>query len=122
MENSFRNELEISLAGVKILLRPTFENMANTESKLGGLPYLAWKFSRTGKESATLTDCAQLIYFNQAANNPADPNKKALSLEEIWALVSQEGVNVLKPAMTFLALMTAGNKMAVDLSDNQKKS
>jgi len=122
MENPNRNEMLIKLGGVDILLRPSFENIAAMEAKLGGLPYLAFKFSSHGKNSATLSDCAQIIYFNQAAVNPNDPTKKKLSLDEVWELVSQEGVNVLQPVMAFLARLTAGNKMAQELTDAQKKS
>lgn len=132
MENPFRNEKEIKLGEVTILLRPCFENVAAMEAKLGGLTYLAWKFSRSTidarsgtldpKNIPTLTECAQIIYFNQAATKPNDPNQKQYSLEEIWALVQYEGLKIIQPVTMFLVAVTAGNKNAVEPSEAQKKS
>ena len=128
MENKFRNELEIELAGEKLLLRPTFENIAAMETKLGGLAYLAWKFSRGGRDPKflpSLTECAEIIYLNQAANNPTDPTKKKFSMEEIWEKVQAEGLGVIKPITIFLGRISAGNKMAPqvdELTEGQKKS
>lgn len=98
MENKFRNELEVTLSGEKILLRPTFENIANMESNVGSIAYLAWKFSRGVtvqgdgttkpnedmiKSFPSLSETAQIIFYNQA--------EKKLSLEEIWDLILKNG-------------------------------
>ncbi len=129
MENKFRNEMEISLGGETLLLRPTFENIAAMETDIGGLAYLGWKYSRgirlgadgrptkasMGSEASikatpTLTECAKVIYYNQAATKADDPTQKKFSLEEIWVLVSVEGISVVRPVTIYLAQVTAGDK------------
>lgn len=133
MENKFRNELEIKIGGETILLRPTFENIAAMESDIGGLAYLGWKFSRGMRLGAdgkvtkasmlseasiratpTLTECTKVIYYNQAASKPEDATQKKFNLEEIWALVSKEGVAIVKPVTIYLAQVTAGDKKEND--------
>jgi len=125
MENKFRNEMEIELAGEKILLRPTFENVASLESMAGSLAYLGWKFSRglsDGKNMPGLTDFAQIIYHCQAATKSGDPTRKQYSLEEIWDKVQQAGVILLRPLTEFIARVTAGDRTVNELSERQKKS
>lgn len=125
MENKFRNEKEIEMAGEKILLRPTFENIASLEATAGSLAYLGWKFSRglsDGKNMPGLTDFAQIIYHCQAATKDGDPTKKKYSLEEIWDLVQQTGIVLLKPLTEFMAQVTAGDRKVNELSERQKKS
>lgn len=126
MENKFRNEMEISLGGQKILLRPSFENLAALESSAGGLLYLSWKASKAlRKEGIGMSEMAFIIYHCQAAVNAEDPTKKFYSVEEIMEMVLKEGMTVLKPITVFLARCTAGNKTVddvSDMSDTQKKS
>jgi len=125
MENKFKNEMNIKLGGEEILLRPTFENVASMEAKLGGIAYLAWKLSRSATNPSvlpSLTDLAQIIYFNQAATKADDQTKKKHSLDEVWALVQEEGLGVVKPVTEFLARIAAGNKMQSELTENQKKN
>lgn len=129
MENKFRNEREITIGGEKILLRPTFENVAAMEENVGGLSFLAWKYSRAGADGGAkalpgLAECAKIIYFNQAATKPDDPTQKRLSLEEVWELVSAEGVGVIKPVLEYLGRMTAGRKgdEVNELTEKEKKS
>lgn len=120
--------MEIKLGEETILLRATFENVSDMESNVGGLSYLAFKFSRgtsletSVKSMPSLTDIAKIIYFNQAARNPEDPTKRKFSLEEIWDLVQAEGVAVTTPVVTYLALITKGNKNAPTLTEEEKKS
>ena len=130
MENKFRNELEIEVAGTKILLRPTFENIAAMESNVGAVAWLGWKYSRghgtkdAAKSIPPLTECAKIIYFNQAATDPQDATQKKFNLEQTWDLVLQAGAPVVKDVMTYLARLTAGNK-SVDgeaVSEAEKKS
>ena len=102
MENKFRNEIEISLGDEVILLRPTFENIAMTETHIGSISYLAWKFSRgvrmgddgkvdpkslnseeTIKSLPSLTEISQVIYYNQA--------DRKFTLEQVWDLVMGSG-------------------------------
>jgi hypothetical protein len=138
MENKFRNELEITLGGEKILLRPTFENIAAMENNVGSVAYLTWKFSRgirsvDGKSLASdaavrsmpsMNEAAKIIYYNQAAHKQGDPTLKKYNLEEIWQLILEEGAGVAKHIILFLGRITAGNK-AIDideLSEGEKKS
>lgn len=137
MENKFRNEMEITVGGQKILLRPTFENLAAMESVLGSLAYLGWKYSRgvvlekdgtikTNMEMAIrslppLSDAAKIIFFNQAATKPEDPTLKKYSLEEIWALVLEEGTPVTKQVVQYLARVTAGNKTLEGMGGDEEK-
>lgn len=127
MENKFRNEMEIKLGPEKILLRPTFENIAATEANVGALQYLAVKSSRGMKDpkhGLSMSEIAQIIYYNQAAVNSEDVTKKKFSLEQIWDLVMQEGLYLFQPMLVFLARMTAGNKFASleGLTEEEKKS
>lgn len=125
MENKFRNEMEIELAGEKILLRPTFENIASLEATAGSLAFLGWKFSRglsDGKNMPAMTDFAQIIYHCQAATKEGDPTRKKYSLEEVWDKVQQSGVMLLRPLTEFMARVTAGDRAVNELSDRQKKS
>lgn len=145
MENKYRNEMEINLAGEKILLRPTFENIAAMESNVGSVAWLTWRYSRGVKfkdgkvdkasmasEAAikaipSLSETAQIIYFNQAALNPTDATQKKYSLEEIWSLVMAEGAKVTGQIVLYLGRITAGNKSEditelKDLTEAEKKS
>jgi hypothetical protein len=143
--NPNRNELELTLGQEKILLRPTFENVAAMEQAIGGLAYLGWKFSKgfqtlkTGettdggpmikgfdpKNMPTLTEIAQVIYYNQVATKKDDPTLKKFSLEEIWDLVKMEGIKILPVVTVFITRITAGDKTAVtldEMSPSEKKS
>ncbi len=126
MANEYKNELLLKLAGQEILLRPTFENIAAMEAAVGGLGFLAWKFSRApGVKQAGLADCAQIIFCNQAATNPDDVTKKLYSLEDIWQMVMKDGyVKVQPQVMVFIAGAVAGDDYTADVpvSENQKKS
>lgn len=127
MENKFKNEMEIEVGGEKILLRPTFENLAAMETKMGGLAYLAFKFGQginletksvdqliSAKSMPSLTETAQIIYFNQA--------EKKFSQEEVFDLCLNEGIKVCAQAVLFLVKCSAGNKMQREPSERQKKS
>jgi len=112
MANKFRNEMELEVAGDKILLRPTFENCANLEAALGyGLPMLAYNLA--SKKMPALTDLAKVIYFCQAEKN--------LKLEQVWDLVQAEGVNVTVSVLSFIAKITSGDKTQVPLSEETIK-
>lgn len=127
MENVFKNEMEIELAGEKILLRPTFQNLASMESLLGGLPYLAFKYGKgfdvaTGKTDQALsvksmppmTEVAQIVYLNQA--------EKKYTLEQVHDLVLGEGIKACASIVLYLVRCTAGNKLAKEPTERQKKS
>lgn len=135
--NKFKNEFEITLGSEKLLLRPTFENMANTETHVGGLSYLAWKLSKgalrdtsgkvnidmnaTVRGSLTLTECAQIIFFNQAASHPDDSTKKLYSLEEIWEKVQAQGISVIAQVTMFIITMVGGQKNKIEESGPEEK-
>ncbi len=144
MENVKRNEMEIQVGPEKILLRPTFENLATLEAKVGSLSYLGWKFSRgvrvkresttdfkmdrtlnseLAKDMPSLTEVAQIIYICQASTDPQDINKKKFSIEQIWDLVIGEGTVMVNRLLPFLAKLCAGNKLSPDeLSESEKKN
>jgi hypothetical protein len=142
MANKFRNELEITLGSEKILLRPTFENLAAMESDLGGVAFLSWKFSRglrmengkvdpnsvnelSLKSLPSMTETAKIIYYNQAATKPEDPTQKKYSLEEIHQMVLEEGAGACKHVILFIGKVTAGDKTAQtidEMTPEEKKS
>ena len=116
MENRARNEMEIKLGEVTILLRPTFENIAAMEQNLGSVAWLTWKYSRgTGvatmeksiKAIPSMTECAQIIFYNQLETKENSQTKK-YSLEEIWELVLQEGAKVTITIIKFLGVIASG--------------
>lgn len=117
--NKFRNEMTVKLGAQEILLRPTFQNIAAMESVVGGLTYLALKFSRGGagaksalemsKSLPSLSECAQIIFFNQANTKPENMNQKQFSLEEIWDMVQAEGMQTVIHSVTmYLTRITVG--------------
>lgn len=142
--NNARNEMVIKLAGEDILLRPTFENIAAMEANVGGVNYLGWKYSRgirtkengeadlaslvsetAIKSLPSMSETAQIIYYNQAATKPEDPTLRKYSLEEIWEKLLKNGVGgVTRQVTIYLARLTAGDRLSVvdDLTDAEKKS
>lgn len=139
--NNARNEVTIDLAGEKIILRPTFENIAAMESNLGGISYLGWKFSRgakldsngnpvmdygqAAKNLPSMSEIAQIIYYNQAATKADDPTLKKYSLEEVFNLVVRTGqAKVVAPITMFITKLLAGDKLnpVDDITDEEKKS
>lgn len=126
MANKFKNEMEITLAGEKILLRPTFDNLAEMESKIGGLPYLAHKYGSgiskdengkiavSAKSLPPMTETAIMIYTNQA--------ERKYTQEQIFEMCLADGVQVSIHFLSFLGKCTMGNKMAVEPSEAEKKS
>lgn len=136
--NTYRNEMTIKLNGQEIVLCPSFENVAETERNVGGLAYLALKFSRGVKTNnlnldnlvqsmPNLTDCAKIIFFNQKATNPDDPTLKKLNLEEIWDLIQIEGMmKVIPDLIIYLTKITSGGKKTEELKEynitEEKKS
>lgn len=114
MANKFRNEKEIEVAGVKILLRPTFQNVADLENILGrGIPMLAYELSK--RTIPKLTECALVVFHCQA--------EKKYTLEEIWDLVSSHGALITTDVLTFIAQITNGDKNAPTLpADEIKKN
>lgn len=142
--NSARNEIVIKLAGEDILLRPTFENIAAMEANVGGVSYLGWKYSRgvrvkengeadlaslvsetAIKSLPSMSEVAQIIYYNQAATKPEDSTLRKYSLEEIWDKLLKNGIGTITRQVTiYLARLTAGDRLSVveDLSEEEKKS
>lgn len=126
MANKYKNEMEIKIGEETILLRPTFENLSDMESNVGGLAYLAWRLSRGTtiedkvKSLPSFTDMAKIIYYNQAARKADDPSLRKLSLEEIWELVQGEGAKLIKPVTEYLSQIMAGNKLSSE-GDEKKE-
>lgn len=136
--NQFRNELKVTIGGSEILLRPTFENIAQVESNVGSISYLAWKFSRGVRRDATggidkaslsseetikglpsLTEMAQIVYYCQA--------EKTHDLNSIWELIIGSGSSqsLLMQVTVFIGKMLAGSSFEVKeetLNESEKKS
>ena len=146
MVNKFRNEMEVKLGEVSIVLRPTFENIAALETNVGGISYLAWKFSRgltelktkdkltadaisnsekTVKSLPSMSEISQIIYYCQAAHDPEE-NKKAYTLKEVFNMVMSSGSGLLLSSMmtVFIGKMLAGDNFDENkvLSEAEKKS
>lgn len=130
MENKFRNEMEIKLAGETILLRPTFEALAKTETEIGALHWLAFKFGKgvdvdpkTGKTVVNpetmppLHVCAKMFFLHQA-----EDNERKFTLEEMAQLCIADGMKCTIPFLQYLTRMTAGNNRPPKLTEKQKKS
>ena len=126
-ENQFRNEMVIDFGEEKILLRPTFENVAAMESDLGGVAYLAFKYGQgidintkkvdpiaSAKSLPPISEAAKIIYYNQA--------EKKFTLEQIFQMCLDVGLKCSAQAVMFLVRVTAGNKFAKPVSERQKKS
>lgn len=136
MANKYRNEMEINLGSNKVLLRPTFVNIAATESNLGSVAYLAWKFSRglnadknkivdQVKTFPALTECAQVIYYNQAESDPNDASKRKYSLDEIWEMVLEQGAGAqlaVQVTVYIGSMLNGGKKLDEEELLEEKKS
>ena len=128
--NNFRNEMIVELGDEKILLRPTFQNMSEMESNVASVAYLAYKFSRGmraqdgAKESEgakslpSLTEAAQIIYYNQA--------EKKFSLDEVWdkVLAVTNKTTVMVQVTIFIGKMLAGGDFDInkEVTPEEKKS
>lgn len=125
MANKFKNEKEIKIGGESILLRPTFENLANMESKVGSIAHMAMKlvnFNNGMKNVIGISEIATIIFYNQAANDP-DFGTKPKSIGAIYDLVLEEGFYlVIPPLAEYVGGVTRGNKLEPELSEAQKKS
>ena len=117
MANPVRNEKEIQIGDLKILLRPTFEAIANLEAHVGPISDFAVQMSKA--RLPKLTDMAKIIFHCQAS---VEGREGKLTLEEIWDAVMQDGINISVPVLSFISVVTAGDKTKVDLTENQKKS
>lgn len=121
--NVYKNEHIIKLGGQEILLRPTFENIAELETMVKPVANIA--LALTGKDPKglfPLTLCAKVIYFCQADRKADRPSERKLSLEEIWIAMQDEGIKIYGPLTEFMAKVTAGNSMTQELTEAQKKS
>jgi hypothetical protein len=116
--------MEIEIGGEKILLRPTFKNMAAMETEMGSISSLVFKYGKNISANPTeseirsalppLTDSAKVIFYNQA-----DPK---YSIEEIYEKCLAEGVKCGAYVMLFLVRCTSGNKLAKEPTEKQKKN
>ncbi len=126
MENQYKNEMEITLGGEKILLRPTFENMAALETALGSIPFLMWKFGKgydpvkgvidpelAAKSLPGFAECTQIIYTNQA--------EKKFTRDQIFEMVCNVGISIAPQMVVYISKSASGNKMAAEPTKRQKK-
>lgn len=115
----------ITIAGEKILLRPTFENMAMMEGKLGSIGSMIYKYGAAAavsnlnhatmmKSLPPLNEAAQIIFFNQA--------EKKYSIDEIYEKCLEEGIKVGAEVLLFLVRCTSGNTKLAEPTEKQKKN
>lgn len=121
--NKFKNEMEVQIGSKKILLRPTFENLAEMETNLGSIGYLSWKFSQGVRKNEgggldqsslnsreaiqalpSLTEITQIIFYNQA--------EKEYSKEDIYQMIIEEGAyrDCMIASTIYIGRMLAGSK------------
>lgn len=113
MSNAYKNEKMIKIGEVEILLRPTFENLAAFESTVISLDEFSFRLIKG--RLPTLSQLVQAIYYFQA--------EKKLTLEEVNCLVqNNEGVQVNRLILPFLAGCIAGHKNADDAKDSVEKA
>lgn len=137
--NQFKNQLEVAIGAEKILLSPTFENIAQMESNVGSVSYLAWKFSQGVRKQAdgsldkdslntretikglpSLSEVTQIIYYNQA--------EKMYSLDEIFQKIVSSGQfqQVMIQVTIFIGKMLTGGsfdeEQLAEKKDQAKKS
>lgn len=112
--NKYKNELVLEIAGEKILLRPTFENIAAFESNVMGIPIMAFNMSKGDLNSLlTMSQTTQLIYYFQA--------EKKFTLEDIHLMVMDEGLAVTAKALPFLGKIATGAKVDNKVTNTDKK-
>lgn len=128
--NNFRNEMLVEIGTEKILLRPTFQNMSEMESNVASVSYLAYKFSRGLRETGankeneaakslpSLTEAAQIIYYNQA--------ERKFTLDEVWEKIISSGntPKIMVQVTIFIGKMLAGGDFNIDkeVTDDEKKN
>lgn len=125
--NKFRNEMEVEVAGEKILLRATFENLAAIEESVGSLPYLANKFLRgvasekgnveaqVKKNMPSTTETVKILFHAQA--------EKKFTLEQMFEMVMKDGaLKYSTKAFLFIAGACNGNKFPDEPTPEEKKS
>lgn len=110
----------------EILLRPTMQAVMSVETEVGGLGYLAFRFSQTRREDIpiaerykyfpSMTEVAAIIYLCQAK-----PDE--LKRDEIFELVMARGISIIKDITAFITIMAAGDIGEVEeISEDEKKS
>ena len=104
MPNDMRNEMELELAGEKLLLRPTFEGIAEMENVSGlGIQGIAANLIR---ENASIRVVAAVIWGGLVGAE----NKK-YTLEQIQEMIVDHGIYDLVPqAMLFMNQAMRGNR------------
>lgn len=132
--NIFKNETELKIGDETILIRPTFENLAEMESNVGSVTYLSWKFSQGVKKNRdgsvdrdslnsretiqalpSLSEITEIIYYNQA--------EKKFSKEEIFRLIVEN--KAMQPMMIqvtiYIGKMLTGGGFDEEKLEEKKK-
>jgi hypothetical protein len=134
--NKFKNEMEITLGPEKILLRPTFENLAEMETNVGSVGYLSWKFSQGVRKNSdgsldssslnsretiqslpSLSEITQIIYYNQA--------ERKFEKQDIYEMIVSEGAyrDCMIAVTIFIGkMLTGGQKFDEEELLEKKKS
>jgi hypothetical protein len=121
MSNPYKNEMNVKIGEVEILLRPDFENLSSFEANVMTLDEFAFKLVK-GK-LPSLTQLVKTIYFFQV--------EKKYDLEQINQMVQEsEGIALNRQVMPFLSGCVSGYKNKADakksadkaISESEKKS
>jgi len=110
MANKVRGEVEVTLKGKKYVLRPTFEAIAEAESRIGlGMTGIALKFAR---QEHGMREVAAMIYAGLLG-----AGNTAFSYEEVGGLVQKAGFSkFVQPACDF-----AREAMRGDVEEEEEK-
>lgn len=106
MANKLRNEVEITLAGVKRTMRADFEAMVAIENELNtNIVALITKFSRM---DMGVGDAAAVIFYGLKSADSLD----AMTMAEVGNAVMEEGLNnVMGTAVNFLRMALQGVRL-----------
>jgi len=97
--NAMRGECEIAIAGVRHVLRPSFESLVLAEAELGSLFALV---ERASQGALTLTEIAALLWHCLPADNR--PDRAAVG----QAVVGMGLVAATRPVRAILAQVLQG--------------
>lgn len=125
--NQVKNEYLLKIAGKEILLRPTFEALANIESAVGTLSHLSYRLAKGVtdlKHQLGFAEVCRIIFYSQSGQKVVNrAPAPEYGLEDIANLVKAEGLfSVIAQVTIYLGTVAAGDNMAPDLTENAKKN
>lgn len=120
MANKFKGELEVSLGGKKLTLRPTFEALVEIEDKAGvGLSSILRNFS---KAEWTLKQVAAVIYGGLSHLKDSRSGLHTYPFEVVGELIVAHGMkDYLQPAVMLLSKAVAPDAQEEGEGESEKK-